>query len=414
MKKLFLFFITVALIAAFSVPAVAGDDDTFSISGQYRMEYYDKENYNNYDDTDRSDFDKYFDQRFRTQFTFTPAEGVAAIVRMDWNEATWGDGFTASDWSRGNVGTSTLQVDRAYVQITKEMFDLKVGQQWIGVGNAIVFDSNVPGIVPTFVFKPVSIKLIYVKNDEGGDVNDEPGNADTDTFGLNVSAKTETFSAGGFYVQKNDHASSAIAQSPNVIGLYGGLTLGMINLKGELDVFGGENGANNDYVGTQVYINAQLNASEAVLGGVDFYYAAGTDDPDETQLTNISQTGSFDPYAYGPMQWIFSPNRDTFDPASPFASGGLVGAGVIGLQIYGKVKVAEPVTIQASLAYLTPEEDTVTSLDDMMIFNLGATYAFAPKTSFSLHYNHVAVSVDNSVTSADDATALMGLLKVSF
>ena len=183
MKKLFLFFITVALIAAFSVPAVAGDDDTFSIKGQYRMEYYDKENYTDGDSSDNADLLRYFDQRFRTQFTFTPAEGVAAIVRMDWSEATWGQGFTNSDWTRGNAGTETLQVDRAYVKITKEMFKLQVGQQWIGVGNAIVLDSNATGIVPTFIFKPVAVKLIYIKKDEGGSLNDEPQGGDTDTFG---------------------------------------------------------------------------------------------------------------------------------------------------------------------------------------------------------------------------------------
>ena len=404
MKKLFLFFITVALIAAFSVPAVAGDDDTFSIRGQYRMEYYDKENYTDGDSSNNADLQRFFDQRLRTQFTFTPAEGVAAIVRMDWSEATWGQGFTNSDWTRGNAGTETLQVDRAYVKITKEMFKLQVGQQWIGVGNAIVLDSNATGIVPTLIFNPVSVKLIYIKKDEGGSLNDEYQGGDIDTFGLEVSAKTEAFSAGGYYIQQNDHSSLDIAEDPNVIGLYGGFSLGTINLKAELDFFGGDCGTAS-FTGTQLYLNAQLNVSETVLGGIDFFYAA-SDDSADTVKTWISQTGSWDPLFYGPMQYIAGTNFNTFDPSGDEA-------GVIGLQLYGKIKAAEPVTIQASLAYLTPEDDGLTNLDDAMVINLGATYTFAPKTSFSLHYNYLAPSFDDA-TLDDAATALMGLLKVSF
>ena len=405
MKKLFLFFITVALIAAFSVPAVAGDDDTFSIRGQYRMEYYDKENYTDGDSSDNADLQRFFDQRLRTQFTFTPAEGVAAIVRMDWSEAQWGQGFTNSDWTRGNEGTSTLQVDRAYVKITKEMFKLQVGQQWIGVGNAIVLDSNATGIVPTLIFNPVAVKLIYIKKDEGGSLNDEYQGGDIDTFGLEVSAKTEAFSAGGYYIQQNEHASLDIAEDPNVIGLYGGFSLGTINLKAELDFFGGDCGTAS-FTGTQLYLNAQLNVSETVLGGIDFFYAA-SDDSADTVKQWISQTGSFDPLMYGPMQYIAGSGVNVFDPSGQEA-------GVIGLQLYGKIKAAEPVTVQASLAYLTPEDDGVTNLDDAMVINLAATYTFAPKTSFSLHYHHLAASFDTAAIADDAATALMGLLKVSF
>lgn len=407
MKKLFLFFIAAALIAAFSVPAAAGDDETFSISGQYRLEFYDKENWNDNDDSNDADADNYFDQRLRTQFKFTPAEGVKAVLRLDFAEARWGDQFTVAGWSRPNYGGGTdLQVDRAYVQITKEMFDLKAGLQYIGMGNSIAFDSNVAGIVPTFIFKPVAVKLIYIKNDEGGDVNDETGFEDTDTYGLQVSFKAEAFSAGIFYVTVND--DSVTDDSPNVIGLYGKAGLGMLNLKGEINSFGGNNGPTNDYTGLQVYLNAQANITETVAAGVDILYAAGNDELDETQKTFITQTGSFEPFSRGPMWGIFyTLLGNSFDPSGD-------GAGTIGLQAYGKFKVAEPVTIQASLAYMEVEDDSVTTLDDAMVVNLGVTYAFAPKTSFSLAYSYAAPSYDTSTIADDAATALMGLLKVNF
>jgi hypothetical protein len=82
MKKL----LVVLMVLAFVAPAMA--DDTLDASGSMRVEAYSISN-NGFGDDDSQDLD-YWDQRFRMQLRFTPADGVSATVRTDITEDTWG------------------------------------------------------------------------------------------------------------------------------------------------------------------------------------------------------------------------------------------------------------------------------------------------------------------------------------
>jgi hypothetical protein len=100
MKKL----LVVLMVLAFVAPAMA--DDTLDASGSMRVEAYSISN-NGFGDDDSQDLD-YWDQRFRMQLRFTPADGVSATVRTDITEDTWGklQGNTSGDGFRPGLAVT--------------------------------------------------------------------------------------------------------------------------------------------------------------------------------------------------------------------------------------------------------------------------------------------------------------------
>ena len=373
MKKLAIAFVAAVCMVMFIAPAYA--DDRVSLSGSMRVRAW-SENY-----TDGSDA-AWWDQRFRIQTTINVADDVKAVLRVDYGEGQWGDdynGLITRPRATGNFAT-TIDIDRGYLNIDKEMWALTVGQQYLGLGVAQVLDANATGVKLVLKF-PVKTSLIYVKESENGSFNDDNNFEDSDVYAVNFGYDTDAFSAKLYAVTRDD--GSAVDDSATMFGFNGSATLGMVDLTGELDFATGDTADGAiDYVGTQFYLKAAANLSDAFSMGAELLYALGTDDADEQQLTGMCNWWSFVPMSSNTpfdADWSASPNGDPFDPTG-------ASAGVQGVTLFGKYNVMDALSLGAKVGYFTPEEDNNTPTDNITSFNVWASYMLATNTQLAVAY----------------------------
>jgi hypothetical protein len=398
--------LALVLVAVFATGVVA--EDRLKISGAYRARGWYKDNQSNYDDGNDADRQQYFDQRFRVAWTIAVAEGITANLRTDFGEVQWGQQTTGSrGWARplGSAVDSdrSFQLDRSYVRIDKEMFTLSVGQQYWALGNAIVVDDNQFG-AHLRIKLPVDIYLQYAKISEGGSLNDESefGFEDTDYFGGQAVYSQEGWSAGLLGGMVNDN--SVTDNSPWVIGVFGDAAFGALSLKAEADFFGGDAGGNVDAVGTQVWGTAKYAVTPALWVAVDGWYAQGTDDPTEMQITGIGDSDSFSLGDRGPFNTDIIPlggiagavggaasNINEFDPAG-------ASAGAIGGMISAGYRIIEPLSVNGSLMYISTEESSNTTLNNVFLGNLFLTYDWLENTEVAAGWVYTSIDVDGCST----------------
>jgi len=427
MKKLLVIF----LVLAFVAPAMAADN--FSIKGQYYVTGWDNENFQDGDDADDTDHEQYWTQRFRVQPQIKVADGVTANLRMDFAETHWGGqqmqatrpGLTtgtitdsAGDTLTGATNANDIiQVDRAYVDITKGIVNIKAGLQFFSVGQAQVFRDNEPGFLFT-IKTPVTIGLGYIKRDEGGSLNDEDGlGDDVDRYVIKVDYKSDAFSVGGFYVMQKDDAT--VANEPMVYGVHGSGNVGPVAVKGELALFGGDNGAGVDYVGTQLNVEGVMKMSDALSLAVELIYSDGTDKVDEMKVAYIGDpfarkslaTGGaiFGDYYDGNWKPSSGTPLGTYDVFDPMGGGtGALGGG-LGVQF----KPMEDLTLTAYFHYLTASEDIAGEFEKGLLYQAVISYMLAPKTMLQAAYLAVDAELKDA-TDPDTAKAMWLNLTVNF
>ncbi len=405
MKKLAIALFAVVCMAMFIAPAYA--DDRVSLSGSMRVRAWDT------DYADGSDA-SWWDQRFRIKTTINVADDVKAVMRADYGDAKWGTSDYTTNYNNGLVtrprGSSdkTIDLDRAYLQINKEMWQLTAGQQFIGLGINEVLDANLTG-VKLVLNLPVKVSLIYGKANENGDRNDDGDNDDTDLYAINLGYDTDAFSSNFFAATIDD--GSAVEDSATMFGFNGNATLGMVNLTTELAFATGDTDDGDiDYVGTQFYLKADANLSDAFSVGAELLYALGTDDPDEEQLSYLSDWATFTPTANNtPFDADWSAfevaNGGYWQPFDPTDSN----AGVQGITLFAKYNVLDALSLGGQVGYFEPEEDDNTETDDITTFNVWASYMLATNTEFAVAYLYS--DYDNL---DDEYTTLVARLQVNF
>ena len=264
MKKFFILALALTFVAGFAyaadeekeptleerVEALETSSSKFKVSGQYRVEMYNRSNAGfdgngktvtlginaagEIEEVDDSDVDAgtqetWVDQRFRAKFTWMPADGVTAVLQGDFAETMWDYDY------RPGAGSSTIMVDNAHVDLTKEMVNLKLGLQTTSLGKGVAYGYQGAQIAAAASFEPVSVNAIWMKVEEGATDDDakgrnnkafedaDPGpdgilgtaddrdlldddnlNKDEDFYGLQVAYDAEMFSAGAFYGTKQD------------------------------------------------------------------------------------------------------------------------------------------------------------------------------------------------------------------
>jgi hypothetical protein len=419
MKKVLLIMLAIMLVAS-----MAYAEERLSLSGQMRvwglsMKGYDIDGGGAYGANPDESAD-YFTQRFRLAAKITASEGVYGHLRFDFAEDHWGsDNMGAARYDE----TSELQVDRAYLEVDKEKFNIKAGQLLTGLGNYIIVDMQGQGMNLTYKATPnLAITFDWLKRDENGartDYEDAATTTDTedlDVYALNVAFSKDDKFSGNFFFATSIDKTLAEDDTQNAIGLQGKAALGKINLNAELDFLFGENkNTNQDYVGTQLYIDANSNINDSTMAGLRLIYAMGNDDADKTQLSNLNRGagfGDFLPFAFG----IFDDGDwdGLLDGAGyfPMEIGG-TNAGAMAIALYGEKRIKEKFALRGLAAYGAPAEDSVTALDSAILINAGAEYEFAQDTVVQGCVNYIMPSFDDN-RDDDAALGLMAGLRLNF
>ena len=409
MKRLLIALLAIMLVA--SLFTVAAAEDKLSLSGSMRVRAWDLENYSDFDDDDAADELSYWDQRLRIGGALKANDAVSAHFRLDFAEDSWG----SANWGGSRYNDSELQVDRAYLQVVQDLYTLKAGQLYQGAGQLIVYDNNTTGITAT-IKTPVIIDLHYAKLDENGANTDESDpnplldTEDLDAYVLQGAFKRDTFSVGAFYAVIED--SSDADEGASAFGLFGNVALGPINLLAEIDIFDGDASPTQDYMGEQLYVNAEWKMDALILGG-DIYYAAGADtNGSEVQLPSLGSFyggdwNDFQPATYGAFMADYQPTPGKIHDFTGDS------AGVVGFSIYAKFSPMEKITLWGQVAYLEPEEDDNTVVEDATVINLSASWEFVDNTTLAALYSTTLPSVESGY-SDDAATRLGARLQIKF
>ena len=412
MKKAFIF--ALALSMVFSMVTFAAAEDRLSLSGDIRIRYFyqDDRDWNG----DAEDSVNYFDQRLRMGTRIQVMDGIAIRLRVDWQETQWGQ--NTGLFGRPTAATdddAAVQIDRAFLQINKPMFDFLIGhiaQYW---GHSSAYGPQEMGMALT-VKTPVELVFNYFKLTENGSLNDDEWNDDRDMYALKATYPNDsprTVNKVGAYVAMINDSTDA-DDSPYLVGLFGGYNFGSVVLKSSLDFFGGDDG-NNEYMGTQFWAGLDFPISKMLTAAFNFYYALGTDDPTETQLDQIhTRFGGFE----GPvMERSFFGETDSINalgnstPFKPF--GGGENSGVVGADAVVIYKFTPEFAAAGQLGYYAAEEDDATTFDSLFAITGAFEWTFAKGSHLVLIGSYGIPDKDASVAD-DEKMEFVSILKVKY
>jgi hypothetical protein len=348
--------IALLAIAAFAAPAMAADN--FSVSGQARALLFST------DDGEDNGTDTFAYQRLRVQGKFTATENVSVTFRSDFVEGNWG-----TDAANGRLGQIETQMDRMFMDLKFDAFDLRVGTQFVGFGKSSALQWNETGV--TVMTKgDMPFTLAYA--------------VDTaDTSGNNTAEPEKTLAAIGTKIAGFDIFAGAENDGQEdvyMFGVAGGMDFDAVKVVGEIDLFTGDATATADAKGLQGFVDASMGVSEMTRVGAALYYAQGQDGGDVQYVQLGNYFGQWDPLSRGPFadeSFLFTQipyamfNAKSTTAASKQQANG---AGVVAGQLYVDVQYSDATALTASIAYAEPEEDAAAIADSAMIGNLGVTY----------------------------------------
>jgi hypothetical protein len=315
------------------------------------------------------------------------------------------------------------------------MFHLRAGQQWVGTGGTFAVDTQDNGLsldIKTS-FAPINA-FVMVDNDYNS-------TRDSDAYvsALSISPKGDNWKAKLFVGNANGAGtqSGAVAKSKAVadyltlnglaldgqqenvyvVGVSGSTKLGAVKLFGEFDYFTGDafdvvdatTGSKvdtADAMGTQLFLDASLAATDALTVGAQLFYALGDDE--DIQYTRIGNGfNGWDPVfdvgtSLSNEQIGFGSAFNIAQNSSANASGKsftVASAGVVGGRLYTSFKASEALTLGGSAGYFTEEEDAVAEVSVMALAG-GLVYQILPNATFQLQaqYSDGTASFTNPFT----------------
>ncbi|MFA5905239.1 MAG: porin [Desulfobacula sp.] len=402
MKKLALV-LAIALIAAFSAPAFAGE---FTLNGTYRMTAVNTDTGVTGTDADEA---KNFQQRFRLPFAWKVNDNVSAYMRTDWTEQNTTGGSIG--WGNGNAlgASDSIQIDYAWVKISQPVFDLIVGAQEVMLANWSVLDIDQEGFTLNLKFNPVLVTLAYGKLSEDSSKRDDGDNADADSYAAQVQYSGQGFNVGAFYAKAVD-SEPAFDDEKIGYGLYINGTMGAWGYKAELDIFDGEQNATTDYAGMNLWADVSYKVSDVLTLGLAGYYGDGNNDATETQLSSVSSTG------YSFQIWDYDFNSALMIDEFPQLSGDnfdmATDAGLQAIKGYVRFKATPEITLYGMLGYATPEENV--NLDSKTYAVGSVDYAWMPNVVVSVGAAYIEPDYASTATIDEACIQYMARLGVTF
>lgn len=417
MSRFLKIMIVLLTIAAVATPVMA--EDRLSLGGEMRVRGW-------YLDDERVSEDytsSFMDQRLRIGGKFNIAEGVSVTFRFDETEGAFGD-RNASNKNRQGIryieSEQGMQWDRAHLDITKGMFHLRAGQQFVGFGNS-GFDAQDNGLLLD-IKGPVAVTLFGMIDDNnydtsnGKNVYSSKQNFNSDAYYLGAKAgyKADAVAVDGYiaaqigdHVNYSDDTKSIYGQKIYVIGANGKFDLSAVKLEAELDYFTGDYAEKVDAIGTQLFVDASVAASEAFTVGGQLYYALGTDKADEAQVYCLgNEFGGWD------SMFILGTGLDNEKAGigRPWDLGSALGyagnTGIMAVRGYASFKASDDMTLSGSLAYAAPEEDSNTELDSAILVALGMKYNVMANTALGVQVEYKDISADATTSKPSDPSVL--------
>ena len=408
MKKLF----TIALVLMFAAGA-AYAEERLSLSGNFRVQGWSTEAKDWNSDTEED----WLDQRLRIGGKIAVADDVSVNFRMDFGEGVWGQdygpGYVTRPRGNPNDHTKTIDIDRGFVSIKKEMWELDAGQMFMGLGVSEVLDANATGAI--FRLKPseaLRLSLLYAKIDESGSKSDEGDLDDVDFYGVNIGYKSANFENLNFSLFGGMQTDgSASEEEGYALGLNARGAFGPINLVSEIAMLDGDDAAGVDAKGLQFFLAGDGNITEMSKVGAELFYAKGYDGANEAQITGFSDWFTFTPMGYNTPQSgnfsAFQPNGGSspFDPSND-------GAGALGGTLWAQFDPIENLKLGAKVGYWGTDTDN-TDIDSIFAWNAWASYMIASNTNLSITYlNSTPDLKNNAPVGTTDDTYKVGVLEL--
>lgn len=382
------------LVGLAAVPAIA--EDKLSISGEMRVRAWMMD----YDEgTDKS----FIDHRLRMYGKFNVAEGVQVHFRTDLTEEEWGS--TTSKYGAGRLPKDSMQVDRGFLQLSKNNIRLRAGLQYYEISPSAAISHQDEGFLLSFNNDAAPVHLFAIMDGSNTFQNEI---ADEDwAFGFAVAPKFGPASVDvfGAYLMATQDAvtdeATGVVTSPEqdrdvyLFGAAVSVDAGMARIFGEFNYFGGSYNDAVDVKGLQAYAGADLKISDAVTLTPTFWYAQAAD-ANEVQVTVFGNDfGGWDPvFDIGTKL-----SNEKIGLGRPFDFTGQ-GAGVIGASLMSKYKVSGAFSLGAGINYLTAEDDAV--YDDTL---LGLVAGFSYKI---MDNTRLDAQIEYHDHDADGADAIMG------
>jgi hypothetical protein len=437
--------LAVLFVLVFAVPAMA--DDRVSFKGEYDVAGVSSDNVvgqNQGQDLDDADNRDFIYHRFRLGLKVEPTKGVNARLRFDFTENMWGQdqAFT----TLRSADSDELQVDRAYVEIDKGLFNIKAGLHFMPIGLSKVSRDQQPGLQLTFK-SPFSVRLGYVKVDEGigssGDPfptklgrleDDSSENEDTDRYFIDLGYKFKVFKFNAFYWMQTDGSTGDTDEDgidddfkdePTVGGVTVRATPSSWYIIGEVATFGGDNGNGADYTGTQAIVAATKKVTDAFSVGVEGWYSDAADSG-EIKITRVGNPfadysikyganyGGWDALAYARTNApVFAGDPMSGDVLDPFGTG----AGSIGGGVGAKYLPIPKITLMGLLQFMTAADDDIDGVTGEFEngYNALATIGYQLMDNVSLHgtYQYIDANFADDVD-LDAAHIAVARMRVIF
>ena len=406
--KLLKVLVAVLVMAAMAVPVIA--EDRLSLSGEMRVRAWTTDT--DVDGWSDSVSDTWANQRLRIAGKIAVAEGVSVSFRTDITEGTnWGDssgfGGGAGNPERSNGfgharSGSQQQWDRAHMDLTKGIFHLRAGQQYVGTGGTFAVDTQDSGL-SLDIKTSVPFNVFFIVDKDGDSSLSSSANYDVQDaylYGASVSPKGDNYSAKVFGAGYSD---ARFGTEVYVLGASASTKLGPVNLFGEFDYFTGDSSDDGttkvDAVGSQLFVDASMAASDAFTVGGQLFYAAGTSKDDEDQYIRLGNGfNGWDPIM--DVGTSLSNEEITFggaldglgQQANPFDFTNSH-SGVVGGRLYTSFKASDTLNFGLSGAYLQTEEDKYVDVD-AMAFAVGMNYAVLKNTTLGVQLQYTDGTVN--------------------
>ena len=284
MKKLWIIALSVLLVGAFTIPAMAVEHE---FGGYWRTRMYNMTNFSG-DDTGVQD-NQQADTRTRLYYTAVLSDVVRLVNKFEM-DATFGDA------TRGDIGADgqNFEVKNSYADFKLGDFNVKLGTQGACLARGFLHCDDFTGAVVRYMMDDMVIPFIWIKAYEGG-TGDEANDFDVDYYAVDP-----TFSMGDLslnphlvYATSSDGSAWGTTSAYESVAIY---YLGVsvdyaadmfsawftgILESGSVDAVGGDS---MDVAASLVAVGGSFNM-DALSIHAQAFYATGDDDAGDDEIT---------------------------------------------------------------------------------------------------------------------------------